>query len=367
MKKIILVAVCVLINIYLFANDGTYLVKGSILYPTNETSISIEKEILSFDVRDRKAVVNIYFEFFNPDSVNRNLTVGFQAPSYHHDAGIEGPKPKIKDFKIQFENKLLPYKITSANCEDCELKYKSEEDFLNTNGIFVYLFEVSFKPGINKIYHSYEFPASRSVIYDQIYNYILKTGGKWADGTIKDFTLNIDIGKNKYFYINDIFGENAIWNIIGTGRISDFNKFSNKYIRIISGILQVNVSNFKPTSNLEFGIKSSKTVTIYRLQNEIFSDKLSNALECLAGSTEGCKRYFDRIIYSEEELRILRNVVYAQYGYKFKDEELLKYFNQFDWYFPDPHLEIEKITLTQNEDEFIKMIQERESELKKSE
>jgi hypothetical protein len=66
-------------------------------------------------------------------------------------------------------------------------------------------------------------------------------------------------------------------------------------------------------------------------------------------------------------LRILRNTVYAQYGFKFKDEELFKYYNQFDWYFPDPHLDMERINLTQTETEFIKMIQKRESELKKLE
>jgi hypothetical protein len=352
------------LDIYLFANDGVYLVKGSILYPTNETIVSIEKEILSFTVRDRKAVVNIFFEFFNPDSINRNLKVGFQAPSYHHDAGIEGPKPKIKDFKIQFENKLLPYKITKANCEDCELKYESEEDFLNTNGIFVYLFDVSFKPGINKIYHSYEFPASRSVLNDQIYNYILKTGAKWSGNTIKDFTINIDMGSNQYFYVKDIFGEYATWDIIGTGRVTKSN--GDRKIRILSGILQIKTNNFEPQENIEFGTKwDNSFMGLYT--DKTVPEKIKSTLFILAHNQEQFRNYFDRNTYTEDELRILRNTVYAQYGFKFKDEELFKYYNQFDWYFPDPHLDMERINLTQTETEFIKMIQKRESELKKLE
>ena len=125
MKKIVLISVCVLINIYLFANDGIYLTKGSILYPINETLISMEKEILSFTVRDKKAVVNIYFEFLNPDSTNKNLTIGFQAPASYDWRVERGQKrAQIQNFKILYEDKLHPYKITSAKCENCELKFK---------------------------------------------------------------------------------------------------------------------------------------------------------------------------------------------------------------------------------------------------
>lgn len=36
--------------------------------------------------------------------------------------------------------------------------------------------------------------------------------------------------------------------------------------------------------------------------------------------------------YSKSELRILRNSIYARYGYKFKSEDLKKHFAKFPWY-----------------------------------
>ncbi|MBO4431335.1 MAG: YARHG domain-containing protein [Bacteroidaceae bacterium] len=37
---------------------------------------------------------------------------------------------------------------------------------------------------------------------------------------------------------------------------------------------------------------------------------------------------------SKKELEILRNSIYARYGYKFKRDDLFNYFSQFSWYNP---------------------------------
>ena len=37
---------------------------------------------------------------------------------------------------------------------------------------------------------------------------------------------------------------------------------------------------------------------------------------------------------TKKDLEILRNSIYAKYGYKFKREDLLNYFSQFSWYNP---------------------------------
>ena len=37
---------------------------------------------------------------------------------------------------------------------------------------------------------------------------------------------------------------------------------------------------------------------------------------------------------TKKELEIMRNSIYARYGYKFKREDLLNYFSQFSWYNP---------------------------------
>lgn len=37
---------------------------------------------------------------------------------------------------------------------------------------------------------------------------------------------------------------------------------------------------------------------------------------------------------SSEEIRLLRNAIFAMHGYKFKDKKLLEHFSQFTWYKP---------------------------------
>ena len=37
---------------------------------------------------------------------------------------------------------------------------------------------------------------------------------------------------------------------------------------------------------------------------------------------------------SKKELEILRNMIYAKYGYRFKRDDLFKYFSKYEWYHP---------------------------------
>lgn len=37
---------------------------------------------------------------------------------------------------------------------------------------------------------------------------------------------------------------------------------------------------------------------------------------------------------TKKELEIMRNSIFARYGYKFKRKDLLNYFSQFSWYYP---------------------------------
>ena len=38
---------------------------------------------------------------------------------------------------------------------------------------------------------------------------------------------------------------------------------------------------------------------------------------------------------SKDELRIMRNWIFARHGYSFKSEDLQEYFSQFPWYYPE--------------------------------
>ena len=354
---VIILVVCITVK----ANDGSYRSRGGVIYPINETKISLEKEILSFNVINRVSQVNIYFEFFNPEQTERKVLVGFQAPYPSGDNSRPLSSEKlISNFQVIKDGVILPYKIKYAKCEDCELTdtlvFQNMEDPF---GYFVYLFEVVFKPGKNIINHSYDFPASINVTYDQVYKYILKTGCKWATGSIKDFTMQIDMGKNSYFYVSDVFNNSAEWLIVGSGKVTNksFDAFiyTSRMVRILSGNLKINVKNFKPTENLEFGIISNNSF----ICNLLDKDRVSKGIYVPLGQMTTNLKYGPEISLTKDDLLILRNAFYAQYGYQFKNKDLLKYFSQFEWYIPDPNLTLDKIVLNGKEKKFIDEIIEK--------
>ncbi len=357
MKQKIAALLFILLSFSAFGNDGVYLTHGGIIYPIKETKISIEKEILSFTVRDNIAFVDIQFDFYNPENIERKLLVGFQAPTAAGDVSDSlSNLNQINSFTIMQNARILPYQLKAAECEDCELKEPKEFHFSQSMpGVFVFLFEITFNPGLNRINHSYNFPASSNVAFDQFYNYILTTGAKWAEGKIKDLTVNIDMGLNKYFYVKDVFGETANWSIIGSGKVTDkhFNHLDDKntlMIRVLSGKLQINVSDFKPEDNVEFGVISNTSFISYAQDNDSMPYGPMISLNDLNLTKD----------YTKKELRILRNTIYAQYGYSFNSPELKNYFSQFAWYIPNPNLKIEDIKLTEKEKMFIEKIVEKE-------
>lgn len=360
MKTAITTILTLILTISAYGNDGVYLTRGGVIYPTKESKITLDKEILSFSVQDKVCRVDILFEFNNPENIERKLMIGFQAPTAVGDVSDNiSNTNQIADFKILANGQILPYKLKAAECEDCELKEPKDFQFSQfEQGVFVYLFELTFKPGLNKVNHSYSFPASSNVEFDQFYNYILTTGAKWAGGAIKNLTVNFDLGQNKYFYVNDIFGKTANWSIIGSGIVTnkkfDNNTDSSRMVRVLSGSLQINVKDFKPLKNIEFGIICENS----------FITRPTDFVKLEAGKVFGiCGLSLDsEVKYSKETLKILRNTVYAQYGYSFNSKDLKDYFSQFEWYIQDPNLTMEQIKLTEKEKKFIDEILKREKE-----
>jgi hypothetical protein len=362
MKAIALFYCCIcLCLLQVAANDGVYLSSGGMIYPTKETKISIEKEMLSFTVRDAVCDVNIYFEFNNPESTNRTLLVGFQAPTPQGDIpDVDLNKNLISNFIIMSSGSIIPYEEKYADCTDCPLQdpsaYKSEDG----GGLFIYLFEITFKPGKNIIQHSYSFPASSSIEMDQMYDYVISTGGKWAGGVIKELYIQFNLGDNTYFYVDDVFPKSAQWNIVGTGLVTDtyvklYNDINSRMIRIISGHLEISINNFTPQSEIAFGIINSNSFICTPLNyNEIIDDQVV-VISQLPLSPE----------YTLDELKLLRNTVYAQHGYLFQNEKLLQYFEQFDWYIPNPNLPLSDIILSVEELQYVNAIIEQEANLKK--
>ena len=69
----------------------------------------------------------------------------------------------------------------------------------------------------------------------------------------------------------------------------------------------------------------------------------------------------DKYKSSRTDLRLLRNLVYAKHGYKFKSEDLNKIFSEFDWYKVNPNFSEKKFST--EERQLIQRIQKYESEM----
>jgi hypothetical protein len=308
------------------ANDGVYLSSGGIFRPVLETKVRLQREDLSFTCRDKEARVDVRFEFFNPEPVTRTLAVGFQAPT-SSDAGPEDRIANtIRDFRVMQDGRLLPYRLMAATCEDCPLQ------------------------------HSYVFPASHGVWDEQHYSYILRTGSKWAGGRIGELSVEIDMGPDTNFLVDDIFGPAATASIIGTGRVYRTTSYGEQALaaRVLSGRLRIAVRDLEPQENLYFGIESSRCHTGYHGAEGVMPDHWAQAL---------CDRTLqlgegpDTVMWTRRELRLLRNAVYAQHGLAFRDPELLAFFEGFPWYVPDPNLTLQRITLSPEDERFINDVQ----------
>ncbi|MFT6503646.1 MAG: hypothetical protein ACJASQ_003784 [Crocinitomicaceae bacterium] len=332
------------------SNYGAYYSSGGVFYPMQETRISIEKEILTFKCTEDKSSVNIYFEFLNPENESITSTIGFVAPFPGGDISEEDFRDKgIRNFRVQLESKMLPFDLKMADCPDCELRDTGEYEFSQWNGgVFVYLFEITFRPGINRVSHSYDFNASTSVEFDAQYDYTLSTGAKWAGSKIKDLTVEIEIEGDNYFYVSDMFGASSDWMVVGSGKVSnDKIKFENeaRMVRIITGKLIIHVEEFKPESDFYFGILHRNSFCHYRLYYDSTDKKVIGAI---------CSRKLsDEEEYSKSELRLIRNGIYAEYGYAFNSKALTDFFNQFGWYVADPNIALNDIRLSRTDNAFV--------------
>jgi len=329
----------------LTANDGSYLSRGGVLRPMQETRVILQKEILSFTCHGDKSTTNVYFEFNNPKNETITSLVGFVVPLPVGDVSTWHWKNKgVSDFKIQHDGMLLPYELKIADNPEGQLYDTSNYDFSQFEGdVYVYLFEVKFHPGINKIIHSYKSFASNSVMYNRQFDYVLTTGSKWAESSIKDLTVEISFQEDAYFYVDDVFGDAADWNIVGTGKITN-----KRMVRLQSGKLMIHTNNLIPKEDIAFGIYDNASYCHYGVDWDDPTNKIRHAI-CQRALSEKGK-------YSKKELRLIRNGIYAEYGYAFKSQDLKEYFNTYAWYLSDPNLRINDIVLSERDNEFIKRI-----------
>lgn len=376
MKNLFLLIAVFLFSFQVFANDGVFYAQGDTLFPLQETQVELKKEVLKFYVVDHNfAKVDVYFEFYNP-SASKTVTVGFVTPPADGDVTEEAAKvPFIKNFTVNVNGKIIPYKI--KRLKETTFKLEKTEEEAEKDDYFVYYFPVTFKKGLNIIRHTYRYRGGESTELQRDFDYQITTGKTWANKQIDDFELQIHLDNGVFAVparfikplVDPVLGmdkELADWKIIGDGAMESasrkwFNVDASQYVRMIHlnrGFLSFKAKNFKPDYDISFGE--------YNWAAGWASVWCEFGQECVEQeSLEKVTKYFNLQPYGEfesidfddftaKDFKYLRNYFYAVRGIDFKDEQLRNFYTQFFWYKPIKGLKAENIKLSAAEDKFLK-------------
>lgn len=342
----LLIALFLCMNVH--ANDGVFYSQGGNLYPKKETTIQLKREVLMFTYLDTAVRVDILFEFYNPGEI-KTETVGFVTPPPSGDLSFDSDDmvdwnlqhPQIFDFYAIVNDVMQPWKVFKAKESgfrtDCDGEFYSE---------YVYYFDAEFQKGTNIIQHSYIYKGSSSVEYKNEFFYRLTTGKMWANGQIDDFELLINI-PGQGVYVPWSFQESmepAQWDVVGIGRLrNEFTDFMGDTVRLgylENGMFRFHANNFKPDFDLHFGVMNFLNMMAFEA-NDLMSEV--DPYLTLFPYYFGYEKT-DLTDLSDFELMFLRNYIFAQHGYEFRNEELYAIFSMFSWYYPQgwKNEEIEK-------------------------
>ncbi len=385
MKKIAILLFCCLSALFATANDGVFYASGNQLIPITETDISVKKEVLTINRVGDHIEVTVYYEFFNPVG-EKELLVGFEAESPYNsmlDPFEMFPRhPHIRNFKVAMNGEPLTFEIANV-----PLKYYDhvKDTFLSnpyfnnghietwdkqriTDSIYawgapdlptdyVYHFKAKFRPGLNIIYHTYDFDLSFSIDEEFYFPYVLTAANRWANHQIDDFLLLVNMGDRESFSIDpDFFQSPDEWRFLGKGKTTTYSslyptKRDIPVFHVQEGSLAFRKANFHPEGELyltksntihySFGDPDdapSFTETLaeqYYSYSDLLAALRHEITNSLIPSDTDYEYNYDTLV-TPDQRRILKNLPFAYRGYIFKTKVLRDYFEATDWYLPNP-------------------------------
>jgi hypothetical protein len=164
------------------------------------------------------------------------------------------------------------------------------------------------------------------------------------------------------------FGDTIKW---ATHTSSDFGISSDQStIFLRNGYLELNAENVRLPDQLQFSFPSAYSIpalnrfyntsdnplilSYFTMRNSFIGQEWNQTLANVRQKLS---------ILSKQELRFMRNFVYAFYGYKFSDPELLSTFSKYYWYVVDPLLRQGSIRMDETDRIMLELIIEREKKL----
>lgn len=268
------------------ANDGVYFTSGNFLVPTQETDISVTKEILTITIgKDSFARVDIYYELFN-NSQSKTINMAFEAASTYNDyspINTRGVHPHIRDFTVSMNDTAMEYSNAVVAIKYKEgmgytdfkpldmtkwkgygeapdsivpiddILYNAELDSIIDYG-YAYFFKARFRRGKNIVHHTYKYRMSYNVAQRFEIPYWLTPATRWANRQVDDFTLNITADEMTDFCMPDSLFRNSPFVSNKGERIfhltSDYGESMIFTTANAGDTISWHCNNFKPTAEM---------------------------------------------------------------------------------------------------------------------
>jgi len=251
------------------------------------------------------------FTFRNTSDKSIKLSVGFPFPVREDEGPVTVPQgrkarvgdPLVYDFKVTVNGK--PVKAVRT-------KIKPNRD-LGQYYSDAYIWKMEFGPKQTvKVHHDYITGITWDVMGYSWAGYVLKTGGNWKGGRIG--SAHIEVIPNALVILCKDVEKQA-----------DYLKPKPKGMKTVGRGAEKrfvwDLKNFRPEEDLDLCMQTARHYAERRVLAPVIM--YGDVEEQLAK-------------LGKDELRILRNTVFAKYGRTFKDEKLQRHFEAQWWYVPDP-------------------------------
>ncbi len=308
-KKSIFIILYLLTSINIFANDTFFSLSGGNLVPVTDESVSIEmkEEVITLIFNEEYYEVSVEFLFYNNGNT-KELTVGFPffAPGNLGNGKIFDFECWTNESKTTYIDKPIERSWDVSNQPKLENAYTRQITFEKNK---ITKTKVKYKSTYSVFFDINEDGLSHAH-WDGYY--LFGTGSNWKNsiGKIKLIIVN----NLPYGYLEYIRMGESIWGESIKDKISIINE--NTYEAIFTNI------------------EPDFTDIFYIYFENILSD---SGPKCFPGYFPFIKQITNQEElkwYKKDQLRIIRNAIYALHGYQFKSEDLRNFFTLVgnDWY-----------------------------------
>lgn len=302
-----------------FANDTAFGGSGVAPMPIGQADVEMVSEhiiIKGADIGNERGEgrwdVSCDYTFKNAGDKAVKITMGFPFPVNDGESPVSIPSgkkagtggPLVYDFKVSVDGQ--PVKVRKA-----KIASNPEAGQYYDRA---YLWDMAFKPGETvKIHHDYATGVTWDVMGYSRASYVLKTGANWKGGKIGRAHLEV-IPNERVKLCSDIEKQ------------ADYLKAKPAGMKVVgSGVNRKFVwelTNFKPTEDLDICLQTAKN---YAMRQVLFPVVMYGDVDVQLAKL------------SPQELRVLRNTVFARHGRRFRDGKLQTHFEKQWWYEPNPN------------------------------